>query len=225
MPTAYAPLFAGHAAWLDSHRGWDAGALTLARCMARAAGAPLHAATVTRLLIDLNRSIGHRQLFSPFTRALAPADRQAIVDRHYRPHRDRVAATIAAHIAAGRRVVHVASHSFTPVLDGKLRQVDIGWLYDPRRHGEASFVRAWMALAAPAAPGLRLRRNAPYRGRADGLTAWLRQRHPDDAYVGIELEVNQRFVGQGGAPWRALQTALTDALVATWSAGAGGPLR
>ncbi len=46
------------------------------------------------------------------------------------------------------------------------------------------------------APELRLRRNYPYQGRGDGLTASLRKHHPDAAYVGIELEVNQRFVEQ-----------------------------
>lgn len=56
-----------------------------------------------------------------------------------------------------------------------------------------------MRAFAPRAPGLRLRRNHPYRGRGDGLTAWLRQHHPDAAYVGIELELNQRFVLQGRA--------------------------
>ena len=60
-----------------------------------------------------------------------------------------------------------------------------------------------MLALAQLAPELRLRRNYPYQGRGDGLTALLRKRHPDAAYVGIELEVNQRFVEQGGAPWRS----------------------
>ena len=61
-------------------------------------------------------------------------------------------------------------------------------------------------------PDLRLRRNYPYRGRSDGLTAALRRRHPDAAYVGIELEVNQRFVERRGAPWDRLKALLVDSL-------------
>lgn len=125
VPRPYAAVFAGHAALLASHRGWDAGALELARRMAGANGVPLYAATTTRQLVDLNRSIGHRQLFSPLTRALPPATRQGIVERHYRPHRDRVVADIAGHVKAGRRVVHIASHSYTPVLDGVARRADV----------------------------------------------------------------------------------------------------
>jgi len=220
VPHAFAALFAGREALLDSHRGWDAGALELARRMADAFGAPLHAATTTRLLVDLNRSIGHRQLFSEYTRALPRGRRQDIVDRYYRPHRQVVEAEVARVTASGWRVIHVASHSFTPTLDDVPRQADVAWLYDPARPGEAAFARSWMQEFARFAPELRLRRNYPYRGRGDGLTAALRKRHPNAAYLGIELEVNQRFVEQGGAPWDRLKAALVDSLA---NALAGAP--
>jgi predicted N-formylglutamate amidohydrolase len=222
VPRAWAALFAGREAVLASHRGWDAGALELARQMADAFGVPLHAATTTRLLVDLNRSIGHRQLFSDVTRALPQEQRHDIVDRYYQPHRQAVEADIARRVAAGRRVIHVASHSFTPSLDDVPRHADIAWLYDPRRPGEVAFARSWMQEFARLAPDLRLRRNYPYRGRDDGLTAALRKRHPDAAYAGIELEVNQRFVEQGGASWERLKALLVDSLK---SALAGAPDR
>jgi hypothetical protein len=37
----------------------------------------------------------------------------------------------------------------------------------------------------------------------------LRKRHPD-AYVGIGLEVNQRFVLKGGAQWEKLRSDLVE---------------
>lgn len=212
VPREYAALFAGREALLASHRGWDAGALVLARELAAAFRAPLYAATTTRLLVDLNRSIGHRQLFSEVTRPLSSARRLEIVDRYYRPHRQAVESHVARLIASGRRVVHVASHSFTPTLDGMPRQADVAWLYDPRRPAEAAFARAWMLALAKLAPELRLRRNHPYQGRADGLTAALRKQHPDAAYVGIELEVNQGLVDQRGAAWGRLRGMLGDSL-------------
>lgn len=212
VPPAYAPLFTGSEHLLDSHRGWDAGALELGRQLADAFGAPLHAATTTRLLVDLNRSVGHRKSFSEITRALSPAGRHEIVDRYYRPHRDAVEGEIARFISSGLRAIHVASHSFTPALDNVPRHADVAWLYDPRRRGEVDFARAWMHSLAQLAPELRLRRNYPYRGRDDGLTAALRKRYPDESYVGIELEINQRFVEQAGAPWDRLKTMLVDSL-------------
>lgn len=212
VPRAYAALFSGREDALDSHRGWDAGALELGRQMAEAFGAPLHVATTTRLLVDLNRSIGHPQLFSEVTRPLSRARRDDIIDLHYRPHRQAVEGAIARRIGSGQRVIHVASHSFTPALDGLTRHADVAWLYDPRRPGEVAFARAWMRALEQRSPELRLRRNYPYQGRADGLTASLRRQHPDVAYAGIELEVNQRFVEQGGAPWKSVRTMLVDSL-------------
>ena len=214
LPPAYGGLFVRADAVLASHRGWDPGALQLARQFARSLGAPIFASTTTRLLVDLNRSIGHRQLFSEFGRGLDRNARQQILARHYAPHRAAVETTIGRQIAAGKRVIHIASHSFTPVLDGVLRQADVAWLYDPRRAAEAAFARHWMAELGLRAPQLRLRRNYPYQGRADGLTALLRKRHCGASYVGIELEVNQRFVQQGGAAWSALRQALVDSLSA-----------
>jgi len=215
VPPVYEALFRGREGLVTSHRGWDAGALEMGRQIAEALGVPLHAATTTRLLVDLNRSIGHRQLFSEITRALSPACRRQIVDRYWRPHRQAVEGEVVRQIASGARVIHIASHSFTPTLAGVQRRADVAWLYDPRRPAESAFVRAWMKAFASRAPGLRLRRNYPYRGRDDGLTACLRKRHPDQTYVGIELEVNQGFVERGGAPWDELRVKLVDSLVQT----------
>lgn len=214
MPAAYAALFASDAAQalLDSHRGWDPGSLVLAREMATALSAPLHASSTTRLLVDLNRSIGHPGLFSELTRPLPRAERERIVAMHYRPHRDAVEEHIDRLITEGHRVLHVASHSFTPVWDEVDRRTDVAWLYDPRRHGECVVVNEWMAALAPMAPALRLRRNYPYSGRSDGLAAGLRRRHPDADYVGIELEVSQRFPTEGGAAWSGLRAQLIEAL-------------
>jgi predicted N-formylglutamate amidohydrolase len=218
VPPAYAVFFAGHEGLLDSHRGWDPGALQLGRQMADAFGAPLYDSTTTRLLIDLNRSIGHRQLYSQATRGLTRAERQEIVVRHYLPHRDAVESEIARRIAGGEQVIHIASHSFTPVLNGVVRRADVAWLYDPRRAGDSALSRCWLAEFAQRAPGLRLRRNYPYQGRGDGLASLLRRRFSDEAYVGIELEVNQRFVEQGGAPWATLCSDLIESLAAALSA-------
>ena len=220
VPLAYAPLFVGHEALLKTHRGWDAGALELAQQMAQAFDAPLFAATTTRLLIDLNRSMGHRQLHSEATRGLPLATRRDIASLHYRPHRDAVESEVERLIAAGKRVVHIASHSFTPELNGVVRQADVAWLYDPRRAGESLLASHWLSALRQRRPELKLRRNYPYEGKGDGLTSLLRKRYAAQVYVGIELEVNQRFVIDGGEAWTALRAgiiqALADALMLTW---------
>ena len=223
VPAQYAPLFAGHEALLQTHRGWDCGALVLARELAGAFKAPLFAATTTRLLIDLNRSIGHRQLHSELTRSLPLATRREIAARHYRPYRDEVESEVARCIAAGQRVIHVASHSFTPILGGVVRQADVAWLYDPQRPGESLFATQWQAALKRRRPDLKLRRNYPYEGKGDGLTSLLRKCHPPESYIGIELEVNQRFVCDGGNAWAALRSHITQTLAQVLASSGTSP--
>jgi len=57
-----------------------------------------------------------------------------------------------------------------------------------------------------------VRRNYPYTGKSDGFTAYLRRRFPADAYIGIELEINQKHVFNRGREWRAMRSQLIEAL-------------
>jgi predicted N-formylglutamate amidohydrolase len=107
------------------------------------------------------------------------------------------------------------------VLDGEARRADVGRLYDPARAGERDLCLRWRNALRRRAPGLTVRRNYPYTGRSDGLTAWLRRRFPAECYLGIELEVNQRFVFGPAGPWRALRLALRQSLADALSAVAG----
>jgi predicted N-formylglutamate amidohydrolase len=208
VPADYADLFAGHKSLLESHRGWDPGALELAQEMAAALRAPLFVATTTRLLVDLNRSIGHRQLHSEFTRPLSLTAREKIISCHYLPHRGVVEAAIAQHIGDGARVVHIASHSFTPELNGHVRRADAAWLYDTARLSERALSVRWQAAMKHLQPELVVRRNYPYRGNGDGLTRLMRQSYPEEQYVGIELEVNQRHFMHGGPKWQQIKSSL-----------------
>lgn len=208
IPARFRSVFAGHETVLQTHRGYDRGALPLAKEIAASFSAPLHAATVTRLLVDLNRSPRHPRLFSEFTRPLPLRTRQEILDRHYLPYRTQVQECAEDGIRKGLRVIHLSSHSFTPELEGEVRNADIGLLYDPERHGEVHLCRRWQAALKEHAPALKVRMNYPYSGNADGLTAALRKRFSPDAYVGIELELNQLHAQAGRSHWRALCAAL-----------------
>jgi predicted N-formylglutamate amidohydrolase len=210
IPRAYAPLFRGADSALESHRGWDPGALPLARRLARRLRAPLLAVTWSRLFVEANRAPSNPRIWSSFTASLPAAERQRILERWWRPHRRAVEAAVAAAAARGRRVVHVAVHSFTPALDGEVRHADVGLLYDSRRKHEAAFCRRWLASLRRLDPELRLRRNYPYSGRTDGLTTWMRRLHPPSRYLGIELEINQRLVGAKG--WGRFQRCVADSL-------------
>ncbi len=212
IPRAYRDLFHAHQAQLDTHRGFDAGALIMARALATAFAAPLVASTVSRLLVDLNRSVGHPHLHSEATRN-APAEiRQRILKHYYQPYRAQAERLIRQAIADHGLVIHLSSHSFTPELGGKVRDADIGLLYDPARPGEADLCARWKAALKACAPDLSVRRNYPYAGKGDGLTAWFRQRLPPDAYVGIELEINQKHIIRADRYWTELRKMVVESL-------------
>jgi predicted N-formylglutamate amidohydrolase len=212
IPAALRARFAHAAAVLESHRGHDPGALMLARMLRDRLGAPLVATTVSRLVVDTNRSAHHPRLWSEFTKDLPAALARRVFDAHWRAHRDRVAEELArAHRRAGR-VVHVACHSFTPILDGVTRRVDIGLLFDPRRRFERRLATTWRAALVRRLPDVRVRFNQPYRGVSDGLTTATRRSFADAAYAGIELELNQAVVARASAVRVRWFAAITDAL-------------
>jgi predicted N-formylglutamate amidohydrolase len=210
VPRRYARLFAGAKGVLESHRGWDPGALRLARLMARRLDVPLLATRWSRLLVESNRSPSNPRIWSRFTRELPREERRSILDRYWRPHREEVEEAVLEAIGRGERVVHVAVHSFTPVLDGQARNADVAFLYDSKRARETQLARRWSTLLRDDSPELRVRFNYPYRGCTDGLATWLRRRHPAPRYLGFELEVNQARAAAPG--WRSVGEALAASL-------------
>jgi len=212
IPAPYRNLFHGHQALLDSHRGYDPGALVVAKALATAFAAPLVASTVSRLLVDLNRSVGHPRLHSEATRHAPVELRQRILKHYYQPYRTQAERVVRQAITDHGLVIHFSSHSFTPELNGKLRDADIGLLYDPARPGEAALCEHWKTSLKICAGDLTVRRNYPYAGKSDGLTAWFRGRLPPGAYVGIELEVNQKHVARASRHWTAMRKVIVESL-------------
>ena len=226
VPTEYAHLFASARAQtaLKTHRGYDLGALPIARTLGRQLDVSVISHDVTRLLVDVNRSVGHPRLFSEFSRALTVAERAEVLERHYEPHRRAVLAAVEHHVSAGQRVLHLSVHSFTPRLNGRVRTAEVGLLYDPVRRAEADFSARWKGAleAGGTSRGLgrrnkqsdwRIRRNYPYRGASDGLTTSLRRAFPRTSYLGIELEVNQAMLTK--AAQKAVGAAFAGSLAAT----------
>ncbi len=218
VPKECRRLFASAGDLLRTHRAWDLGALPVARFLAETTGAPLFFSETTRLLVDLNRSEHNRNLFSDFTRDLPVEAKRALLDMYWRPHRDAVDGAVGALVAAGRVVVHVAVHSFTPVLHGLTRATHVGLLFDPARRREARLASAWQVAIQSRGLGLTVHRNAPYRGVSDSLPTALRSAYPAAQYLGLELEVNQGLAAAPASPAarrllaRLVQETLVEAL-------------
>ncbi len=218
VPADLRHLFKRDKAMLYTHRGYDPGALTLAREMAAALHAPFLQSTTSRLVVDLNRSIGHPRLHADvIVNGLTVEERRKIIERYYLPYRSKAESIIAFAISQGKRVVHISCHSFTPELYGKVRNADFGLLFDPSRSGETLLCRRWQDVLNARRPDCKTRRNYPYIGTSDAFTSYLRRRFPNEVYLGIEIEVNQKHVFIGGRHWRNLR----NAVVATFCESVG----
>ena len=212
IPGKYKRLFYDYQALLDSHRGFDLGALTMAKALALEFSAPLASSTVSRLLVDLNRSPTNRNLHWYIVGQLPAAERSRILARYYEPYRAEVEELVRQTIATHDLAIHLSSHSFTPELDGKLRNADIGLLYDPSRPGEVALCVQWQQTLKSSVPTLKVRRNYPYAGKGDGLTRSLRQQLSATSYLGVELEINQKHVLMGGQHWVYLRQTIIGSL-------------
>ena len=163
----------------------------------------------SRLLVECNRSIGHPQLWSEFSRDLPEVEKTRILDHYWRPHREAVRQMIE--VRPPGLVVHVSVHSFTPEWKGKRRATDIGVLHDPTRKAEARLASLWRSYLSDSSP-LTVHRNRPYRGWTDGLTTTIRQEMPEGRYVGIELEVSQALMPSSGNLTGLLARGLSTAV-------------
>jgi len=188
------------AALLELHIAWDPGALPVARYTARHFGVGLWEGRYSRLVADLNRTVGNRVLMRqisdghpiPFNRGLAATDRAARIDKYYRPYRDGVIKAADALIAEHGRCVHICVHTFTPVLAGNERGNDIGLLHDPHWGIERAVcgeLRDHLDHATDYVTWF----NRPYSGTADGILPAMRRRYEPAQFVGIELEINQKY--------------------------------
>lgn len=205
VPDKYLEYFSLHQAVLESHRGWDAGAWEVARYMSERLGVPCFGCQTTRLLIEVNRSLHHPQLFSEFVAHLSAQERDELIQTVYWPYRKSVEDMIEN---SKQPVLHLSVHSFTPILNGLKRNLEIGLLFDPDRSEEVSVCEDFKTKLAKSLPGYRIKFNEPYKGTDDGFTTYLRTKFVNDHYRGIEIEINQGLIET--LEWTSLQIALAD---------------
>jgi len=198
VPPRFAHVFEGKENVLTSHRGYDLGAAALARKLAKDVNGSLHLGSISRLLIDLNRSpTNKRTLFSAYSRKLLESDRAMLLQKYYFPYRKAVEMEVDGLASDTMSVLHISVHAFSPVKDGKVRNADVGLLYDPGRKNEKAICGYLVALLREEVESLRVRKNYPYLGKTDGFTSFLRKKFPEKVYAGIEIEMNTALLAPG----------------------------
>ncbi|WP_114944773.1 N-formylglutamate amidohydrolase [Microvirga calopogonii] len=137
LPARYGTLGLGPAE-LESHIAWDPGALGVAKELSRLLDAPLIHATVSRLVLDLNRepsapdsiwTLSERTKI-PGNLDLDETERATRVREVYDAFHGAVDAFADSRKAAGQLTTIVSIHSFTPVYRDVPRPWQIGLIFD-----------------------------------------------------------------------------------------------
>lgn len=213
VPSDYEHLFEKQPGVLDTHRGYDIGALELTTTICRVLDKEAHIHNISRLLIDLNRSLDNPAAFSEYVEGIGKEARQSLVENFYLPHRQKVENIIKKSLQEGKPVLHLSVHTFTSRLNGVTRDADVGILYDPDRKSEKSFSHRWKQKLEEHLPGLRYRMNYPYKGTMDGFSTSIRKHLSEQQYLGIELEVNQKFPeSKSEQKWVQIQDGIARSL-------------
>ncbi len=190
VPKEYQSLFDGADRILQSHRGWDPGAIEVARLLASKRNTPLFYCDVTRLLIEANRAIDNTQMFSEYSKSLPDDIKEKIRQQYYFPYRNSVESFIQS---LTKPVLHLSIHTFTPELNNVKRKTDIGLLFDPSRKLESDCCAHLCVKLSLTLPSFQIDFNQPYAGIDDGFTTYLRTKFADEDYAGIEIEINQKY--------------------------------
>ncbi|AUC80662.1 N-formylglutamate amidohydrolase [Lacinutrix sp. Bg11-31] len=193
IPETYKKHFKNKAV-LKTHRGYDLGALDLFQNLEPLSNVS-YFSTTSRLLIELNRSLHHNQLFSEFTKIASKTEKSEIIETYYFPYRSLVEKNIKNYIDNGDVVLHLSIHSFTSQLNNKTRNCDIGLLFDSTKKPEQAFCKKLKTELLKEGSNLNVRFNYPYLGKNDGFTTYLRTKFTKH-YLGIEIEMNQKFVSK-----------------------------
>ena len=151
---------------LKTHRAYDIGALLVFRKLVRFAKPEFHCeGKFSRLFVDLNRTITNKSAFSEYYEALESRDKataekaKAQATAYWKEYRDNVEKFVVSN--KGTEIVHLGIHSFTPVLNGKVRNTDIGILYDPARPQERAYANVIKDEIKRLYPDMKVRFNYP----------------------------------------------------------------
>jgi predicted N-formylglutamate amidohydrolase len=172
------------------HLAIDIGAGKLTEKIAKSLGFTAVIAQYSRLVIDCNRQLMDPGAFLeygdgilvPGNRNLTQADKDARADAIYWPYHNAIEDQIKRLSAVGPAPAFISIHSFTPVLNGVSRAIQMGVLWDKDSRLSDIFIEEFRAA------GFLTGDNEPYSGRAP--QDFTIDHHAEEIglpHVGIEL--------------------------------------
>jgi predicted N-formylglutamate amidohydrolase len=188
-------LAAADKPWMDTHWAWDPGAAMVTRAMASRFGSGAILAKASRLICDVNRKIGGPGFIlsdvegSPlsFNQGVDEVETERRVERYYLPYHRALHDRLQDRLSEGQPPLLLAVHSFTPVMDDKVREMEIAVVFDGQCPDKAhTFIESFRSQ------GLKVGVNKPYSGiKGQMYSAWYHGKGCGMDY--LELEMRQDF--------------------------------
>ncbi|MFH0736136.1 MAG: N-formylglutamate amidohydrolase [bacterium] len=194
IPDEFLYLFNENKEILETHRAYDFGAKSIFDKFVSSYDSLGFYGLFSRLIIDLNRQLKSKTLFSEFTYPLHPEIKKEIIEKYYNPYRKNAFEKIISLDNSKNKLIHISIHSFTPIFNNIVRKADIGLLYYPKSDFERELTHNWKKEINKLNKSIKVMFNNPYHGYEDGLTTTMRNTLGMDNYAGIELEINQRLL-------------------------------
>tara|TARA_R110002126_G_scaffold30259_4_gene98913 strand:+ start:32733 stop:33482 length:750 start_codon:yes stop_codon:yes gene_type:complete len=196
-----------------SHAAWDIGALDVAALLSDALDAPLVAGGVSRLIYDCNRPLTARdciparsEVFDiPGNAGLSDESKQSRYDRVHTPFHD----AVDKQRAQTAPQLMVTIHSFTPIYNGKKRDVELGYLY----HSDPSAAQALLAQEQTTST-YRAALNEPYAA-TDGVTYSLEKHGEACGLPAVMIEIRNDLIDTDQKA-QAMAQHLTGSLTAAF---------
>lgn len=190
IPTVYTGLGVSDSI-RTSHSGWDIGALELSLELSQRFNSPLVASTVSRLVYDCNRSPDSTTAIVlrsenddvPGNIGLSDESKNQRVNAVYQPFSNNLSALLDKRTTRNLGTYLVTIHSFTPVLRGQERKVQIGILHDSDKR-----LADDLLLASEQCSPYHIERNQPY-GPDDDVTHTLKKHAIPRQLHNVMLEV------------------------------------
>lgn len=196
MPSEFQGLGVSEAT-ASSHAAGDIGALAVAKRMSDGLGAPLVFCGVSRLLYDCNRPLSAPDCIPsksevheiPGNIGLSDEERRKRFDLIHQPFHTAASGLVETQQAAvGGPIAVVTIHSFTPIYHGKVRELDLGFLF----HGKPALSQA--ANRVEQNKGVyRSFLNQPYDA-TDGVTHSLRMHGDEFGHENSMIEIRNDLI-------------------------------
>jgi len=213
------------AARIERHIGWDIGILAVSEAMSACMDAPLIAQIYSRLVIDCNRQPGRPSSIPeisetdviPGNIGLSPDDRALREATFLVPYQAAIADALEARLSAGRPVVLLAMHSFTPHYKNEARPMAaaVMWGRDDR------FGRLVLEEMRRLRPDDLIAENLPYAVDPESdYTVPMQAERRGVAYLAVEIRQDLISDAQGIAQWAAVMVCAVERAGARFLSGA-----